>query len=150
MPTPAGQIPITGQASYAGIVRGQTDIVTFNSFDGYYRVPVTGTVKLDFNFGSGSLGGAMDLALADTSSIPLGTFTFKDTTFGVGHTSYSGAFQASASGQNFFNGQFTGPNAQETIGAWALPFVFKAGSSSLPADNQTHQAFGAWTAKKGP
>jgi hypothetical protein len=44
-------------------------------------------------------------------------------------------------GPNFFLGQFTGPNAQETIGAWALPFIYSD-------DGQVHQAMGAWIAKK--
>lgn len=148
--TAAGQVPVTGSATYSGIAGGSSDVVNSNSFDGSYLVPVSGSVALNFDFANGALGGAMTLALADYSSATIGTFAFKDTVFSVGSTAYSGKFATSVSGQNYFLGQFTGPNAEETIGAWALPFVFSNGSSTLSPDGKTHQAFGAWIAKKGP
>jgi hypothetical protein len=149
--TPAGGVPVSGTASYAGIVQGQTDVFGAD-FWGPYRVPVSGTVDLDFDFAQGSLMGAITLNLDDFGGghVSLGSFNFKDTVFSVGSTTYSGKFDTTASGQNFFLGSFTGPSAQETIGAWALPFIFNNGTTGLPADNKTHQAFGAWIAKKGP
>ena len=97
-----------------------------------------------------ALAGAMTAALDDYTMIPLGTFNFKDTVFAAGSTSYSGKFDTQTAGDNFFLGQFTGPNAEETIGAWALPFVLDVGSSTVAADGKAHQAFGAWIGKKGP
>jgi hypothetical protein len=145
-----GQVPQTGSATYQGIVGGSSDVVNSNSFDGNYRVSVAGSVDLNFNFGQGTLAGAITLILDDYSPATIGTFAFKDTVFSVGSTSYSGKFDTSATGQNYFLGQFTGPNAEETIGAWALPFIFTTGSSTLTPDGKAHQAFGAWIAKKGP
>ena len=141
------QMPVSGTASYHGMVGGTTDIATFDAWGGY-NVGVTGSVDLNVDFGKGSLGGSMDLSLADYTAIPLGSFAFTNTVFGAGSTSYSGQFQTTATGSNFFNGRFTGPNAEETIGAWALPFVFSTGSTSLAPDGQTHQAIGAWIAKR--
>lgn len=148
--TPDGDVPVTGSATYNGIVMGKSDVIASDSFDGPNRAIVTGSVKLDFNFAAGSLAGAMTVGLDDMAGDPLalGTFDFKDTVFSVGSTSYSGKFDSSTAGQNFFLGQFTGPNAEETIGAWALPFVLDTGNSTIEADHQAHQLFGAWIAKK--
>jgi hypothetical protein len=98
---------------------------------------VAGTVSLTFNFGAGSLGGSMDMSVNGANA---GAFAFKNTVFSVGSTTYSGSFDTTAAGQNFFLGRFTGPNAEETIGAWALPFNYSV-------DGQPHQAIGAWIAK---
>jgi len=118
---------------------------------GYFPTSVDGNVTLNFDLGQGSLSGAMTLYLPDgMQPLALDTYAFKDTVFSVGSTAYSGKFATSASGDNFFLGQFTGPTAQETIGAWALPFVFSKSGQTITADGQLHQAFGAWVAKKGP
>jgi len=139
--TLASEMPQTGSASYHGIVSGTSDLIGFDSFDGNFPTPVGGTVDLNFDFGKGTLGGSMTVSLNDMSGtiVPLGTFSFTDTVFSAGSTTYSGKFDTSVSGQNYFLGQFTGPNAEETIGAWALPFHY---------ENVSHQAFGAWIAKQ--
>jgi len=139
--TPAGQVPEAGSATYQGLVNGTSDVVGFDSFDGHFRAPVSGTVGLNFDFAKGTLDGSMTLSLNDGHPNDLGKFDFKDTVFSVGSTTYSGVFDTNVAGSNFFLGKFTGPSAQETIGAWALPFHFSG-------DNQAHQAFGAWIAKK--
>jgi hypothetical protein len=140
-PTAAAQVPLTGAATYHGMVSGTSDVIGFDSFDGHYNVAVDGSVDLNFDFAKGTLAGAMTVALDDTGQkTPLGTFAFTDTVFSVGSTTYSGKFDSSDPGQNFFLGRLTGPNAEETIGAWALPF-------HLTGDAQAHQAFGAWIAK---
>jgi hypothetical protein len=137
VPTASGNVPVTGSASYNGVIAGSADVMIPDLlYGGYVTSPISGTVALNFDFGSGTLGGSMT-AMMDTTN--LGTFTFRDTVFSVGSTAYSGAFDTSVAGQNFFLGQFTGPNAAETVGAWALPFVF---------GGQDHQAFGAWIGKK--
>jgi hypothetical protein len=140
-PTLAGNVPVIGSASYDGIVEGTSDVMNSNAFDGTYNVPIAGTVALDFDFAKGTLDGAMTIKLNDYTTTSLGSFAFTDTVFSVGSTSYSGQFDTAAAGQNFFVGQFTGPNAEETIGAWALPFDYSG-------DGQTHQAIGAWIAKQ--
>jgi hypothetical protein len=148
--TPSGAVPVTGSATYSGIVAGKSDVIASDAFNGSGRAGVSGTVNLQFDFGAGSLAGAMTVSLSDLSggSVPLGMFAFKDTVFAKGSTSYSGQFDASTAEANFFLGKFTGPNAQETIGAWALPFMLDTGNSSIIADHQAHQAFGAWIAAK--
>jgi hypothetical protein len=150
-PTPNGAVPVTGSASYAGTVIGSTDImVADNLYGGYFPLNVDGTVELNFNFGAGTLGGSMALSLPDgMNPMEIGTWAFRDTVYSAGSTTYSGSFDTNALGQNFFLGRFTGPSAEETIGAWALPFVFDRGGESVTPDGQTHQAFGAWIAKRG-
>jgi hypothetical protein len=147
LPTAAGQVPLAGSGTYAGIVSGGSNVVGHNGFDGSYLVPVVGSVALTFDFANGSLTGGMTLSLNTYQQLPLGTFTFKDTVFSAGSTTYSGAFNTPATGQNSFLGQFTGPAAQETIGAWALPFMLSTGNGEVSADGQSHQAFGAFIAK---
>lgn len=148
--TPTGAVPVTGSASYSGIAAGSADVLSADYlYGGYVPAYLTGSVQLDFDFSKGALGGALNLSFDDgTTKTPLGTFAFKDTVFSAGSTSYSGRFDTNAtSGSNFFAGRFTGPHAAETIGAWALPFVYSSGPAGMPPDNQTHQAFGAWIAK---
>jgi hypothetical protein len=148
--TPMGAVPITGSATYSGTIMGTSDVIASDSFDGPNRASVEGSVNLDFNFAAGSLTGDMAVTLNDAAGVPLslGTFNFTDTVYSSGSTNYSGKFDSNAAGQNFFLGQFTGPHAEETIGAWALPFILNTGNSMIPADHQTHQAFGAWIARK--
>jgi hypothetical protein len=150
--TPAGAVPTSGSATYSGTIMGKSDVIASDSFDGPNRASVEGTVNLNFDFASGSLAGAMTIALNDAAGdkLGLGTYSFSDTVFSAGSTSYSGKFATNAAGDNFFLGKFTGPNAEETIGAWALPFILDVGNSTIAADHKAHQAFGAWIAKKGP
>jgi hypothetical protein len=150
VPTPLGGVPITGSATYQGIAAGSTDVtVPDNLVGGYMRADVEGAVQLNFDFGRGTLGGSMSLSFSEwLGSTEIGTFVFKDTVFSSGSTTYSGRFDTSTTGPNFFLGRFTGPNAEETIGAWAVPFVFSRSGQFLKADGQTHQAIGAWIAKK--
>lgn len=149
--TPEGAVPLNGSASYSGFVSGSTDImVADNLYGGYFPMNVGGTVSLNFDFGAGKLGGSMTLSMPDgMNPVEIGTWTFRDTVYSAGSTTYSGGFDTTALGQNFFLGRFTGPSAEETIGAWALPFVFSRGGEFATPDGQTHQAFGAWIAKRG-
>lgn len=148
--TPAGAVPITGSATFSGIVSGSADILSPDYlYGGYVTTSIGGSVRLDFDFAKGSLGGSMSLSLGDgMQPLDLGTFNFTQTVFSAGSTTYSGKFDTAVAGDNFFLGQFTGPHAEETIGAWALPFVFDKSGDFVKADNQTHQAFGAWIAKR--
>ena len=150
VPTPAGGVPVAGSANYKGMVSGSTDILVLdNLFGAFYPLYVDGTVALNFDFARGTLDGSMTLMLPDgMNPVELGTWAFKDTVYSSGSTSYSGRFDTNVAGQNFFLGRFTGPNAQETIGAWAIPFLFSKDGETFKADGQTHQAFGAWIAKR--
>jgi hypothetical protein len=133
-PTPAGGVPVTGTATFNGTVSGNADIMQANNlYGGFDPIYLAGTATLNFDFAKGSLGGSMNLSL-------IGVFNLTQTVFSAGSTTYSGKFDTSAAGDNFFLGRFTGPHAEETIGTWALPFVYSG-------DGQTHQAFGAWIAK---
>jgi hypothetical protein len=152
--TPSGAVPVTGSATYSGTITGASDVFGSNAGQSFREI-ATGSVALNFDFAAGTLGGAMTLGLIDEVSdtpLQLGTFAFKDTVFGVGSTSYSGRFDTAAAGDNFFLGRFTGPHGEETIGAWALPFILDVGragpsNSMITADHEAHQAFGAWIAK---
>jgi hypothetical protein len=148
--TPDGAVPVTGSATYSGTVTGTSDVGASDPVAGIYRPDIDGTVQLDFDFAAGSLDGSMTLGFADANGGPLaiGTFDFTDTVYSTGSTSYSGKFDTNVAGDNFFLGKFTGPHAEETIGAWAVPFTLDTGSSTITADHQAHQAFGAWIAKK--
>lgn len=149
-PTAAANIPSTGSATYAGMVRGSADIMTTDPLSApfYYPSQVDGTVSLSFNFGAGTLAGSMSLSLADgMQPAPIGTFAFKNTVYSVGSETYSGSFAAGETGSNFFTGRFTGPGAEETIGTFAVPFRFTAGQTIQP-DNLVHTAVGAWVAKR--
>jgi hypothetical protein len=143
--TPQGGVPVTGSATYAGVVAGVSDILQDDFLaGGKVAVGVVGTVDLQFNFGAGTLDGAMHLRTDPYGNpVNLGTFAFTDTVYSTGSQSYSGAFATSAQGENFFLGKFTGPHAEETIGAWALPFMYSV-------DGQKHQAIGSWIAQSRP
>lgn len=148
--TPAGAVPMTGSGTFEGKVQGSADIMQADGLlGGYAPLYVDGTVSLGFNFAAGTLTGQMTLFGPDgMNPFKIGSFAFKDTVFSVGSPNYSGKFDTATPGDNFFLGRFTGPNAEETIGAWALPFTFTNGGEFVPADGQAHQAFGAWIAKR--
>lgn len=139
-PTPGSGVPVTGSASYLGQILGTTDL-SATACDCGFPIAVEGTVALNFDFGAGTLGGSMSMALSSGwGPMPVGEYNLVQTVFSPGSTTYSGRFDTNLSGDNFFLGRFTGPNAEETIGAWAVPFNFQDG---------THQAIGAWIAKRG-
>ena len=120
--TPAGAIPTTGTASYSAQVFGMSDNAkaadgTFRSYD------VTGTASLAFDFAAGSLSGSMHPFLTDpktTMVYDLGNYAFIDTVFGVGSPTFRGGFSSATFpfSSHFFNGQFSGPAAQELFGRW--------------------------------
>jgi hypothetical protein len=132
---------MTGSATYQGFIDGFSNVpVSFGEW-GTVAADVGGTVNLNFNFGSGSLNGEIHPYLNATTRYDLGSLAFKDTVFGVGSTTFSGAFATNLSGPNSFSGQFTGPSAQELIGKWAFPFL-------SPIDGSAASASGAWIAKR--
>ncbi|PKB14480.1 hypothetical protein B0I00_2070 [Novosphingobium kunmingense] len=141
VPTSAGDVPISGTGAFEGLVRGIADVPN-GGWGDTATTPLDGQVKLAFDFGAGTLAGGMRLASACdcTTNFDLGTIAFASTAFARGATTFSGTFATGASGTNAFAGQFTGPGARELIASWALPFVLNGTS---------HQATGAWIAKRG-
>jgi hypothetical protein len=129
-------IPTTGSATYDALVAGLT-------LDGDARVG--GSATLEFNFGAGTLAGHLDPVLFPYSggSFALGSYSFVNTVYGVGSTTFSGEFSHSnplLTGA--FNGLFTGPNAEELMARWSADFVH-------PGTQQTGEMFGIWVGKDG-
>jgi hypothetical protein len=142
IPTAAGGVPMTGSASYAGSLMGQT---TETYFDGLFQQTVDGwvygTIDLNFNFGAGTLSGSIDPTLYLGTIYHLTPLQFTKTVYSAGSTSFSGEFDSPLTGQNNFSGVFTGPAAQELIGNFAFPY-------KSPIDNNNYEATGAFVAKQ--
>ena len=141
IPTPAGGVPTTGTATYAGQISGRTtetfyDWLAKTSFPG----SVEGGISLSFNFGAGSLSGSISPVIYGLSKNSLGTLSFTNTVYSAGSTVFSGQFGTNLSGLNAFSGQFTGPQAQELIGSFVFPYT-------SPADGHVYQAGGGFVAK---
>jgi hypothetical protein len=126
-------IPVTGSATYRAFTAGQTDLGT----------EIRGSATLQFNFAAGTLGGSFDPYIYDllAGNTQLGHYDFVNTVYGVGSTTFSGELSRSGVAElGAFNGQFTGPTAQELMARWTAP---------LPgAGNTTTQMFGVWVGKK--
>jgi hypothetical protein len=122
IPTAAGDVPVTGDASYAGDIHGLTND----------NMEVFGTINLQFDFGAGTLSGVMSPEVAPVwDAVSLGNYTFRDTVYSRGSTNFSGAFNlpGSLTGSSSFHGQFTGPSAAELMGSWTAPYVLPGGST---------------------
>ena len=152
--TPASGIPVTGTATYDANVLGST-------LDSYYRANqlggsnvvgnISGAATLQFDFGAGSLAGHFDPILAyndemtapaSTKTINLGSYSFVNTVYGTGKTNFSGNLSISGSSNpGTFDGQFTGPAAQELMARWTAPYL-------NPSTQQWSQMFGVWVGKK--
>ena len=137
IPTPQGAVPVTGSADYTALVSGA-------SVDGGYYV--SGDATLQFDFAGGKLAGHFDPQIQDTYAtmplVDLGKYDFVATNFGVGSTTFSGQLQnAAIADRGIFNGQFTGPNAQELLSSWIAPF-------NDPLSGKPSVIFGVWVGKK--
>jgi hypothetical protein len=96
-------------------------------------------------FGAGTLAGHFDPVLQPYSdgSFALGQYTFVNTVFGVGSTTFSGGFaHADPLLTGAFNGLFAGPNAQELMARWSGSY-FVQGITSQP-----EEMFGVWVGRK--
>lgn len=134
-PTQASAIPVTGVASYSAFVAG-------NTLDNQYYI--RGSASLSFDFGAGTLSGHLDPLIYDMGggALSLGRYSFTNTVFGVGSSSFSGQLTNPAvSGSGAFAGLFTGPAAQELMARWQAPFV-------IPHSQTTSQMFGVLVGKK--
>jgi hypothetical protein len=115
--SPQSAVPTTGSAVFDAIVQGLA-LDTGNA--------VTGTASLQFNFGAGTLSGSLNPSTYSLTSglyVSLGTYTFTNTVFGVGSTTFSGQLQhPGTSNLGAFNGLFTGPLAHELMAKWTAPY----------------------------
>jgi hypothetical protein len=135
--TPSGAVPTTGSATYDAIVAG----MTLDQF-----AVVHGTATLQFDFGAGTLAGSMSPTIYSETYGPytsLGIYTFTNTVFGIGHTTFSGDLsRPGLSTLGSFNGLFTGPAAQELMARWTAPF------ESPDNPGFIGEMFGVWVGKK--
>lgn len=139
--TPAGGVPVTGTATYRGLITGVSTIDDPIETD-MYKAQIDGSVLLNFDFGAGTLSGEMrPYVNAWAGRTDLAAVSFIDTVYSTGSRTYSGRFNSSVAGPNSFSGLFTGPGAQESIGRWSFSFIY-------PRDGSTQSASGAWIAKK--
>lgn len=113
LPTAAGTMPISGTASYVANVDGYTRTNNF----------IWGSADFQFDFGAGSLAGGMTLQADDGWDIvPLGRFSFIETVYGSGSTSFSGRLTVPEStDKGSFAGRFTGPGGVELLGSFQTP-----------------------------
>lgn len=141
IPTAAGSMPITGSASYAASIFAM-DSALGTSY------PVLGDAQLSFDFGAGTLSGSMHPQISDDFDgffVDYGVYTFKDTVYSTGSTTFSGKFDVPnmPSADSFFDGRFTGPKAAELMARFFAPFHLDSGREGTLS--------GIWIGKKtGP
>jgi hypothetical protein len=136
IPTPAGQVPTTGSASYEAKVMGQTLTKEFY---------IDGTATLDFDFAAGKLSGFMKVAVCPWDcDIDIPRYDFAETVYSRGSRTFSGKFtvpdSTAASG---FSGSFNDPQAAEVMARWFAPWFD-------PTSKQWDQMAGIWIGKKKP
>ena len=139
--TPAASIPVTGAATYNGMIAGTSSESLDNSSEAIANGFITGSINLAFNFGGGTLTGSISPFVELQDRRALGTLAFTNTVYSAGSTSFSGKFDTAISGLNAFSGLFTGPNANELIGKFAFPYT-------SPFDGKVAQATGAFIGKQ--
>ncbi len=135
--TSAGSVPVTGSASYSADAEGTS---LSNLY--YFR----GGATLNFDFGAGTLGGQMALDVYDLGggARSIGTYSFLNTVYASGSTTFSGSLLNSSNGLGgAFLGQFTGPNAEELMARWNLEFL-------NPDSSARETAVGALIGRRGP
>ena len=113
VPTPVGGVPTTGSATFDAQLNGHAG-----------QWPLYGTALLKFDFGAGTLSGYMDPHTNGPMESPtLPRYTFTQTVFSAGSTTFSGSFDFAGPTPSSFQGQFTGPNAQELMASFKAPFL---------------------------
>jgi hypothetical protein len=138
--TAAGSVPVTGSATFNANALGSTPET--QNLSQLVSPFVYGPMTFNFDFAQGTLSGSFHAFLdPEWHDYDLGTFNFRDTVYSSGSTTFSGRFDTNLTGVNSFSGLFTGPNAQELIGNFALPY-------KSPVDGQTYQSGGAFVGKK--
>jgi hypothetical protein len=142
--TPAGGVPISGSATYAGYASGHVDSAFVRtSEDVITPYVVDGPVSMTVNFGSGALTGNMQLELGcgNCFETPLAPLNFSGSLAGVGSANFSASFTTNLTGANSLCGLFAGPQGQEAMGHFTAPFIDPNTAEQL-------QMFGAFLMKK--
>ena len=136
IPTLAGDVPVTGSASYDAVIHGSTSAIP-----GY---EIGGSVDLQFNFGAGTLSGSMHPQIIDGFDgvfVDFGRYDFSQTVYSVGSTTFSGSFIVPGlpGADSSFEGNFTGPGAAELMARFQTPFVLTGQQGTMS---------GIWIGKK--
>ena len=148
-PTPASGVPLTGSATYDANVSGEADSSGVDAGE----KTISGTAALQFDFGAGKLTGHFDPILNArvgnlSSTTNLGTYAFVNTVFGAGKANFSGQLSVSGSSTlGNFDGQFTGPTAQELMARWTAPYLIPSNLTANGSQSWS-QMFGVWVGKK--
>ena len=114
-----GAVPTTGSASYAA----QIDGWAYDS-KGVVTWGLSGAASFTFDFAAGTLSGQMKPVLESAWDPPptLPTYNFTGTVFSRGSTTFSGNFDVTGQTLGSFQGQFTGPNAEELMAGFSTPY----------------------------
>lgn len=143
MATPVSGVPIAGSASYAGFLTGHSSEQVDYGDWGIWAAWIGGSIALSFDFGAGSLSGTLNPRLEHSVSHDLGTLSISQPVWGVGSTSFSAGLTGSilTGDPAGIHGSFTGPSAQELIGAFFFGYV-------SPVTGQNASAAGAFIAQR--
>ena len=138
IPTAAGDVPVTGTASYTADINASINAGTDSAF------PVGGAVNLQFDFAGGTLSGFMHPEIADDFDgifVDFGQYDFTQTVYSTGSTTFSGKFIVPGlpNADSSFNGMFTGPQAAELMAQFQAPYL---------VDGQQGTLAGVWIGKK--
>jgi len=134
IPTPNSAVPLSGSATYSAFVAAKADV----------DYGISGSASLNFDFGAGTLSGHFDPVIFDllAGNTSLGHYGFVNTVYSAGSTVFSGNLSSpGVTGQGSFNGQFTGPAAQELMARFNAPFID-------PHSKQQKVMVGVWVGKK--
>ena len=134
IPTASSGVPVSGSATYSAFVAAKADV----------DYGIRGSATLDFNFGAGTLSGHFDPVIYDllAGNTSLGHYGFVNTVYSAGSNVFSGNLSSpGVTGQGSFNGQFTGPAAQELMARFNAPFID-------PRSKQQKEMFGVWVGKR--
>jgi len=133
IPTLSAGMPTTGSAAYSASIRGSTN-------DGFY---IGGAATFQFDFAAGTLSGHFDPSIYDWDQpVPIGRYDFGNTIYASGSTTFSGDLVRSGVGTGSFQGQFTGPKAEELMARWSAPL------SNPLAGGQASTMYGVLIGKK--
>jgi hypothetical protein len=125
LPTAPGALPASGERFFAAAAQARE----LNPFqyseagagpDAYF-----GRATLSFNFATGAVEGALKPVVVNHwyGELPLGEFSFVDARMIPGTPTFSGQLVVpDTNARGWFEGRFTGPNADEVIIRWQAPY----------------------------
>lgn len=133
--TPDGAVPVTGSATYSGLIYGNSEAPA----SGALPYQITGNVTLTYQFAAPSLTGVMTPVATDRVTgvqTSLGQYAFAALAgsqgMSLGSSTWTALFERGANtGSNSIFGQFTGPAAQEFYAKWITFMDSPAGAEQL-------------------